>query len=290
MLRFQGGKKVTAKAPEVLQWLVKFAEAGREVTYRELGDCVGLFWRTVPQVLGVIGHALQELKPKFGMVPQIQLLVVSAGTRVPGDSGLAWTGLSKEELAKWTKDRKKILTKGLQKGIFEWRRWREVLAEFDLLPLQLGVVPPQAALKSYETAYNQRGEGEDHRRLKDYVARHGVRLGLIRASLHPSKEYVTLSGDRLDVFFESPNEWVCVEVKGRGSNGDDVRRGVFQCVKYRAVLEAQRHYSAGIGVLPSVRVVLVLANEFPGELRAIREVLGVEVMSGVVVPDDCQAT
>lgn len=68
-----------------------------------------------------------------------------------------------------------------------------------------------------------------------------------------------------------------------------VRRGIFQCVKYQSVLEAQRHYLVTDRKLPDVRVFLVLANEFPGDLRAIRDLLDVKVIARVAVPGHFEA-
>ena len=88
--------------------------------------------------------------------------------------------------------------------MFEWTRWREVLSELGLKPLEVGIPPTQEELKNQEASYQGRGESEDHRGLKDYVASNAVKLGLNTAGVRPVKEYITLSGDRLDVFFESP--------------------------------------------------------------------------------------
>ena len=41
--------------------------------------------------------------------------------------------------------------------------------------------------------------------------------------------------------------------------------------------------------LPDVRVFLVLANEFPGDLRAIRDLLDVKVIARVAVPGHFEA-
>jgi hypothetical protein len=102
-------------------------------------------------------------------------------------------------------------------------------------------------------------------------------------------EHTILSGDRLDVFFDLPEQWVCVEIKAKQSPDWDVLRGIFQCVKYRAVLEAQRHYVNNSGPLPKVRVVLVLGKELPDHLEPLRRLLDVEVKPNVTVPDDPKA-
>ena len=127
------------------------------------------------------------------------------------------------------------------------------------------------------------GEGEEHRRLKEYIAGHPSIIESNRKLMPGKTEHTILSGDQLDVFFESPEDWVCVEVKGKWSSEVDILRGIFQCVKYKAVLEAQRHYTGG-KTLPTIRVVLVLGGELPESLRWLREILKVEVKPNVAFP------
>ena len=42
------------------------------------------------------------------------------------------------------------------------------------------------------------------------------------------------------MFTSSPKDWIAVEVKSRISNDADITRGIFQCVKYKVVLEAMQ--------------------------------------------------
>jgi hypothetical protein len=44
------------------------------------------------------------------------------------------------------------------------------------------------------------------------------------------------SGDRLDVLFTNDKTRLAAEVKTSDAPSDEVQRGVFQCVKYRAIL------------------------------------------------------
>jgi hypothetical protein len=70
-----------------------------------------------------------------------------------------------------------------------------------------------------------------------------------------------------------------VEVKSAASALLDVARGVFQCVKYRAVVEAVQ---ATRNLKQNVRAVLVLGGELPDELTPVKNTLGVEVIERVV--------
>ena len=72
-----------------------------------------------------------------------------------------------------------------------------------------------------------------------------------------------LSGDRVDVVYRTPDEVVAIEVKSRISDWDDFRRGVYQCVKYRAVMEAQeKEDTSG----RRVRALLVTETPLPSDL------------------------
>ena len=85
--QFIGIPSAVIKAGETLQWLVKFAEARRTVTYGQLSTLIGnVNHRTiVPRILGTIGHSLQKLSHD---IPPIELLVVNEKTKIPGRSGL----------------------------------------------------------------------------------------------------------------------------------------------------------------------------------------------------------
>jgi hypothetical protein len=281
--QFKGDKKTERKAPEALRWLVTLAESKRKVRYSEFGSFIGVFWRTVPQILGVIGRELERLEREFPGMPPIQLLVVTKTTGVPGDSGLIWAVKDRALLATLSPTAKRALHEGVLQQVFAWGRWREVLAAFGLEPLPLGVLSLGQLAAMVETSRPEGGEGENHRRLREYVAACPSAAKLDIGLPMGSTERLILSGDRVDVFFELPDQWICVEVKGSDSSEGDILRGIFQCVKYRAVLEAQRHYLKGT-MLPSVKVALILAGNLPLQLRPIVDLLDLRVTPCVVVP------
>lgn len=93
-------------------------------------------------------------------------------------------------------------------------------------------------------AHYGRGEGEEHKNLKEYVRSHPEILG-IKGAVKAKTEYPLPSGDRLDVYFELSNgNKIAVEVKPSISDDADLIRGIFQCVKYGSVLEAIRRVEA----------------------------------------------
>ena len=82
------------------------------------------------------------------------------------------------------------------------------------------------------------------------------------------------SGDKVDVFFKTSNEWIAVEVKSKNSGSEDVKRGLFQCVKYKAVMDAEVRVS---GLPVRTRAILVLGGAFPQELERTKKILGIDV-------------
>ena len=60
----------------------------------------------------------------------------------------------------------------------------------------------------------------------------------------------------------------------------DIVRGLYQCVKYLAILEARQ---AAKRLPQNARTVLILENAFPNELMPLKHILGVEVIDDVKV-------
>ena len=114
------------------------------------------------------------------------------------------------------------------------------------------------------------GEGANHKALRLKVTREP---SLVRRGLRPEStetEVELLSGDRVDVVSVAKDGTVVIEVKSRDSNWNDLRRGVYQCVKYRAVIAAQ-----DVRRKPTVESWLVTETKLPGELLALARRLGV---------------
>ena len=90
------------------------------------------------------------------------------------------------------------------------------------------------------------------------------------------------SGDRLDVFFADSNQHVAVEVKGRSAPLTEIMRGLFQCVKYEAVLEAQARVK---GLQLDCKALLALGGSLPEGLVPLRNTLGVDVYEDLDLTD-----
>ena len=126
--------------------------------------------------------------------------------------------------------------------------------------------------KEGSEAYYSGGEGPNHKALRLRILREPQ---LVRRGLRPENtetEVELVSGDRVDVVSYTRERIVAIEVKSRDSNPDDLKRGVFQCVKYHAVLVAQSLVEQS---KPKVECWLVTEAELPSDLKKIVKLLKV---------------
>jgi hypothetical protein len=147
---------------------------------------------------------------------------------------------------------------------------------FDIAATQVRL--PRVVLEA--SIFNGGGESERHRCLKHYIATNPSLLGL-PSGLVGVEEHPLPSGDRLDVFFHYAGQELAVEVKSGLSPEADLARGVFQCIKYEAVLAACQRAS---GASSSAKAILVTEGSLPSSVRDLKNILGVHVLEGIV-PD-----
>ena len=84
------------------------------------------------------------------------------------------------------------------------------------------------------------------------------------------------------VLFTHASIRTAVEVKSHISPRADIVRGLFQCVKYRAVLNAWIAAENGDGIGEAV---LVLEDGFPKDLHGLRNTLDMKVIDHIRVPE-----
>lgn len=119
------------------------------------------------------------------------------------------------------------------------------------------------------------GEGHEHKALKEYVLKHPELVGALTGEVGQA-EYSLRSGDKLDVYF--PASKIAVEVKSKISNDEDIERGLFQCVKYKATLDAMDKVD---GITPQNKVVLVLGGKMEKPHKKVQKKLGITVIENV---------
>ncbi len=261
------------------------------ITYRRLAELLGRrnkhgdpWARGLGFVLGRVTALIDDVRARLPEPPPFltSMVVLSSGPNAglpdKGVSGV-WPGYKTmardEKRAKLAAEFQRILAYG--------SRWNEVLRLTGLPVLE---TPVGTDGKQTPTGWGG-GESEAHRALKHYVRDHPELVGA-RADWDAKVEYALRSADELDVMFLSDRAWIGVEVKSRVSDGNaaDYERGIYQVVKYRAILEAQALVDFP-DAHPEIRVVLLLERELPVLYRALAAQLRVTVIEGIV-PTDVQ--
>ena len=202
-------------------------------------------------------------------IPAIQCLVVNKRTGLPG-AGVGWFVTKMDDFGKLPLAAQQEMVWQELHRVFVYQKWPVVLKTLGLSVDYGNFLRRAKVLRG--------GEGERHRRLKEYVAANPEVLGLPAAAGEGEVEFPLPSGDPLDVLFRFGDAWSAAEVKPSSSGTPDVVRGMFQCVKYRAVMAA---YQATENLPQSARAVLVLEGALPPDLVLMRDILGVEVVESV---------
>ena len=270
-----GDKLYQQQARAAMPLLVRQAEAGTPLVYSELAAELGMpNPRNLNRVLGSIGQTLEALSAKWGeKIPPIQCLVINKQTGLPGE-GIGWFLDKKDKFKALPLRRRREIVQGQLRLIYDYTRWREVLDA-------LGLSPTKTDFKDLVAAASKHfggGESERHKALKRYVAGDPRAIGLKFNGIG-QVELPLPSGDCLDVSFMKGSLWVAVEVKSAISDEADLVRGMFQCVKYRAVMEAVLLTKKRP---QNVRALLVLEGRLPESLVRLKNELGVEVIDGIV--------
>ena len=194
--------------------------------------------RNLNHVLGAVGYELKALSQKWKEnVPPIECLVINKANKTPG-RGIGFH-MPVDEFQRLTALGKRQVLRDLNRDIFGYPKWDDVLQHFKLSP-----IIPAIGLEAIATKarYGEGGgETDDHRLLKFYIAENPRVMGLPEKPIG-KVEFVFPSADEIDVLFKYPSKWVGVEVKGINSDDSDMMRGIFQCVKYQGLMEAVQRY------------------------------------------------
>ena len=244
--------------------------AKRRATNKTYGDLISALGYTrysgIGSILGNVELVLRKLRKVKGYkdVPTLNAQVKSSKTDIPSH-GFEFVY---DNYGKLSDIEKKIFIAGINESAYNYSKWDEVLHE---LGLKNAILLPQKQLDAIKNMqYGYGGEGIEHKTLKEYIYHHPKKLKLQNIVLKET-EYTIPSGDRLDVFFElGDGTHVAIEVKPSSSPELDIIRGIFQCVKYQAVMEAFKK----IGCRKTeIKVILLIARELSSQERLLAEEL-----------------
>lgn len=263
-------EKVKLIIPILIGW-AKAKITGK--TYGDLNKLIG--YKTgknssIGHMLGSSDLVLKRLYELTGEeIPTPNSLVCNANTGIPSD-GLAFVTV--ETYDNLPLDEKKSLIRKLNSEAINYDKWDWVLAQLGLKP-SISQIDIDEIRSGKYSGFG--GEGKEHKALKEYVASHPSIIGAKGMGI---TEHILLSGDRLDVWF--PESKTAVEIKPSTSPDSDVLRGIFQCVKYKATLDAEASIE---GAKPEAKVLLVLGGKLSRSNLENVKTLGVKVLEGITI-------
>lgn len=226
------------------------------------------------QIGAVAGALMDTILHEDPKAPLINVLICHPDG-IPGNGAGSYLAeryrdTSLRDWARVTRKRKLDLVERERRKILTYPDWRALAKKlFRVLP-EPAVEPP----KGNEHDFGGRGgeaESPEHRRLKLWIHAHPDEIGINQSPDLAETEAKLLSGDEVDVMFRCGQTFYAVEVKSRRSNEADFRRGIYQCVKYRAVKLAE-HAPFNLEVVAK----LVTETQMPRHLIERADELDVE--------------
>ena len=242
-----------------------------KLSHKTYGDLIHTLGYTrysgIGDQLDNVEYVMSELRKRTGEdIPTLNALVTTPNEGIPSygfDSVYPnYNGLTLSE--------KQVFAAGINEQAYNYKKWDWVLEQLGLQPSK---IITEKELEAISVHYGEGGgEGKQHKVLKEYVYNHHENLG-ITGVIRKDTEHPLPSGDRLDVYLETADCRYAIEVKPSTSPDDDITRGIFQCVKYKAVMEAVRK----IGYHKySVETILVTGGAISEQNKHLAEALDVK--------------
>lgn len=261
---------VRCAIPILIRWAKQrqtdktYSDLTRELGYKKAFSAIG-------RLLGYIDNVLKELGVKIQEdIPTLNALVKSKSTDLPSH-GFSYVHSSYDHMSD---NEKRIFIRGLNQMATDYESWDWILSLLGLTPSVIDTNDSEKSIRSGKN-YGSGGEGENHKKLKEYIYNHPESLGLKKVKEN-MMEYILLSGDRLDVFIRLTNDTcVAVEVKSISSSDADIMRGLYQCVKYTSIMEAENKVH---GIKTDCKSILVIEGSLSWENQLVRDTLGVTVV------------
>lgn len=231
-------------ALKMIPVLIRWAQASWDKPhyYADLSAAIDYGSNQIGDVLGEIKDVLDEVTQKYGkQIPPLNALVQSKSTKLPSD-GFDYVIPNYSKLSPASKAGE-VAKLNLSAHEYDWD-W--VLEALELEPAKIFTETDIKKLREKSYVGFGKGEGPEHKAIKEYIADHPESIGIKKKVVFKKTEYPLPSGDQLDVYFEFRNgNRMAVEVKPSTSPNDDITRGIFQCVKYQAVMDALRTVEYG---------------------------------------------
>lgn len=231
-------------ALKMIPVLVRWAQTSWDRThyYSDLTNAIGLKTNQIGRMMGEVQTILDKYFESIGSKEKITLnaLVVNKGTNLPSD-GFDFVN---SNYSKLSPDSKRGEVMKLNRVAHEYKHWNEMLLALNLKPARIFSDYDIHNLKA--GSYGSGGEGEEHKAIKKFIMEHPSTVNKTWKVIQSSTEELLPSGDRLDVFFVlKDGDHIAIEVKPSTSPDSDITRGLFQCIKYKVVMDAARALDNG---------------------------------------------
>lgn len=270
------------------RWLITAAHERRSMAYgeakRRLEQEHGfktIFSAMMGKPAGALIERLQAVEPD---VPLLNVLLVQQGDGLPGDGAAGFMaerfGYPNLRRANARNECREDWEEAFQEAaeeVYAYPDWERVYhaafgKAFKSDPLAVARHQGKDGTEKDGLPRGRAGEGPNHKAFRLWVRDHPEAL-FGRLNVERSEtEFDLLSGDRIDVVHFTSDKTIAIEVKSRDSNRLDHQRGVYQCVKYAAVLEAQDARPE-----PKIEAWLVTETEIHSDLEATAKRLGVRL-------------
>ena len=267
-------------APPLTQWLIHAAKRRSSLTYGEAKRRLETeldFDPIFPPMMGLpAGALMNRILRVRSDCPLLNILLVRQRDGMPGDGAgsfmanylgrpkLAKDGYRDRRPRKWRAACEEIAT-----DVYAFGEWDQVYREAFGQRLPAATLPEGTERDGISRARS--GEGPNHRALRLWVRKNPGRIRRDFRHFHTDTEVLLDSADRVDVVYYGRTLTVVLEVKSVDSDDMDLRRGVFQCIKYRAVMAAMDIRSKS-QVVP----VLVTQTPLPGDLAKLARRHGIQ--------------
>jgi hypothetical protein len=203
-----------------------------------------IFPTQIGYVAGSLMNQILEIEPD---APLINVLITRPDG-IPGGGAGEYLAdrYENNSYRKWgnvpTREKLEVIAREREK-VFKYRKWGAINEELfgRNAESKIRFIKGSEVDGRSSNGMNHGGpaESDEHKKLKEWVASNPLKVGLAKSFEKGTTEAPLLSGDTIDVLFSDGNDHVVVEVKSCRSNDADLQRGIYQCVKYRAVKEAE---------------------------------------------------
>lgn len=260
------------------RWLISAAYQRSFTTYgevktrlvQEIGFNPSKSARLMGRLAGIMmNHILEDDLE----TPLLNILLVGQDTLLPGDGAKGFLNrrFNKRCLHVKHRDWNKYCNKA-ETEVYTFPHWKKVYKKvFDETFMPEDWV--DAGKERDGISSGQSGEGRNHRNLRLWVKNNPGKIDNKSDGARTETEVVLKSGDRVDVVIYGSDKTIAVEVKSRDSNETDLERGIYQCIKYRAVMAAM-----DIRDNPYIIPVLVTENALPGNLNNLAKLHGITLV------------